>query len=416
MAVSGQHRSASDREAIKADIRNGVAYGAIRKKWGVATETMTRLRREVLAESSSTPADGILPPSEPTDPVATRREVHDAAFWRTKSAGLAKSLASAEHVAEELAGIRGVEIRVPNWASPVSSSRRGRSVIGCLISDVHMGEVIEPGEIQGINAFTPDICRARLRRYFSAVCEIGSRWASDTDCDGAMVALAGDLISGDIHEELRVTNALTSHEQVRAVVEEAVFGINLLREAFGKVHVVGVPGNHGRTTIKPTAKMYSRLSYDTLAVSMVADRFRGDERVSFQFGEAKDQVTPIYGRSVLTTHGDKIGTRGGMGFAGPVLPIVRGAKKIEAQQASVGRRPHLIQFGHYHTTSNPGDVLSNGSVPGYSEYADDLRASVEPPQQWAYLLHSKWFMRERMPIQLEEPAKPRVQAPSVSFG
>jgi hypothetical protein len=41
-------------------------------------------------------------------------------------------------------------------------------------------------------------------------------------------------------------------------------------------------------------------------------------------------LTPIFGRSVLTTQGDKIGTRGGMGFAGPMFPIVRGSKKIEA--------------------------------------------------------------------------------------
>lgn len=72
MAVSGQHRSASDREAIKADIRNGVAYGAIRKKWGVATETMTRLRREVEAEKTRTQSlDSIVYPEHPDDDIST---------------------------------------------------------------------------------------------------------------------------------------------------------------------------------------------------------------------------------------------------------------------------------------------------------------------------------------------------------
>ena len=118
------------------------------------------------------------------------------------------------------------------------------------------------------------------------------------------------------------------------------------------------------------------MSYDTLILATLESRFRGNDRVTFQYGASKDQITPIFGRTVLTTHGDKIGTKGGMGFAGPMLPIVRGSKKVEAQQASVGRRPDLIQFGHYHTTGNPGTVLANGSVPGYSEYADDLRAVV----------------------------------------
>jgi len=278
-----------------------------------------------------------------------------------------------------------------------------------------MGEVIEAEEINGINAFNPDICRDRLRRYFPATCEIGSRWASDTDCQGVLLALAGDLISGDIHEELRITNALTSHEQCIAVAEELSAGIVNLLEAFGRVHVVVVPGNHGRTTHKPTAKLYARLSYDNLIGAMIAEKFRGDDRVTFQQSASKDQITPIFGRTVFTTHGDKIGTKGGMGFAGPMLPIVRGAKKIEVQQAGIGRRPDLIQFGHYHTTGNPGHILANGSVPGYSEYGDDLRAVVEQPQQWAYLLHSKWWLRERMPIQLEEPGlpeKPRVKVPA----
>jgi len=54
-------------------------------------------------------------------------------------------------------------------------------------------------------------------------------------------------------------------------------------------------------------------------------------------------------------------------------------------------------------------------VPGYSEYADDLRAAVEPPQQWAALLDSHWWLRERLAVQLEEPRapeRPRVRVPA----
>jgi hypothetical protein len=278
-----------------------------------------------------------------------------------------------------------------------------------------MGEVIEPDEILGVNRFDPDVCRARLRRYFEASCTIGRRWASDTDCEGALLVLGGDMVSGSIHDELAATNALTSPEQVVAVVETIAAGIRLLASAYGKVHVVSVPGNHGRTTPKPTAKLYARLSYDIMVAAMLQERFRHDERLSFQHGDSKDQIVPVFGRTVFVTHGDKIGTKGGMGFAGPMLPIVRGTKKVEAQQARFGRRPDLILHGHYHTTGNAGAVLSNGSVPGYGEYADDLRAEPEPPQQWLFLLHSRWGLRERAPIQLEAPglpAKPRVRVPA----
>jgi hypothetical protein len=357
--------------------------------------------------SSPNPAYAPEPPPMP-------REIHDAAFWRKKAAAAQREVGELEHLAEQLSGIRGVPYQVPEYAAP-STATRAQSVIGCYFSDVHMGEVIAPDEIHGINAFNSDICRQRMRRYILAACNIGSRWASDTDCQGAYLGLGGDLISGDIHEELRMTNDLTAHEQVQAMVEEVSAGINLLKEAFGRVHVTCVPGNHGRNTPKATAKLYSRLSYDMMIGAMVQRDFANDPRVTFQMSAAKDQVTPIFGRNVLNTHGDKMGTGGGQGFAGPMLPIVRGTKKIQAQYASMGIKLDLILHGHYHTTGNPGNVLSNGSVPGYSEYGDDLRVVLEPPQQNLFLMHSRWGLRERMPIQLEEPlvpVKPRIRVPA----
>lgn len=423
------------KEAVEAALRDGFAppgqeegnqKGAIREAAGRLQENRMTMKDWVAVEEEARAAGrhhfapdwSIWEEPELTPAVAAMdpaREVRDAAFWRNKFNDAAKRLTEMEKLAEELGGLRETDICVPRWLIDARQGKRGKSVLGCLVSDIHMGEVISADEILGINAFNPDICRHRLRRYFEAACIVGQRWASDTDCEGVLLALAGDLVSGDIHLELQMTNALTSHEQVAAVVEEAEAGINHLKATYGRVHVVGAPGNHGRTTMKPTAKLYSRLSYDTAIVGLLASRYRDDKAVTFQYGPSKDQLTPVFNRTVLTTHGDKIGTRGGMGFAGPMLPIVRGSKKIEAQQASIGRRPDLIQFGHYHLSGNPGTVFANGSVPGYSEYADDLRAVVEPPQQWLYLLHSKWWLRERASIQLEEPAtpaKPVVRVPA----
>lgn len=347
-------------------------------------------------------------------PKYSPRNLQDANFWRRQASEATQAKIHAEHLAEMLAGIRDTPVDIPEWP-PASTHGSGRSVVGCLLSDIHMGEVIDSEELLGINAFDVEVCRDRLRRYFDAACIIGKRWASDTDCQGALLALAGDLTSGDIHEELRITNSLTAVEQVTAIVGELSVGIETLRNCYGRVHVVGVPGNHGRTTLKPTAKLYARLSYDILVCSMLEERFRGDPKITWQFGRSTDQVVPIFGRAIMVTHGDKIGTRGGMGFAGPNLPIIRGSKKVMEQQATVDRRPDLILMGHYHTTTNPGNVLANGSVPGYSEFANDIRAVVEPPQQWLFLLHDRWGLRERMPIQLEEPRPmelPRVRVPA----
>lgn len=347
----------------------------------------------------------------------TSRERFDAAFWRKKATDAQRAADEAEHVAEQLAGLRGVEWSVPDWIMAAGEGDKGRSVIGCLVSDMHMGEVINAEEMDGVNAFDPDICRERMKRYFDAACIIGKRWAADTYCEGALLALGGDQVSGSIHDELAQTNALTSPEQVVAAAEVLAAGIIKLRLAYNRVHVVSVPGNHGRTTHKSTAKLYSRLSYDTMIAAMLAERFRGDKNITFQYGAARDQIVPVFGRTVFLTHGDAIGTGGGQGFAGPMLPIIRGTKKVEAQQARFGRRPDLILHGHFHHSGNAGAVLSNGALPGNSEYGNVIRASPEPPRQWLFLLHSRWWLRERADIMLTDPEpveKPRVRVPAWS--
>lgn len=340
-----------------------------------------------------------------TDEKAARREAHDRDFWKAQATGLKKELASVEHMLEEVGGIRSMHVKPAPWLSGPDLSG-GRSVLTMLFTDLHMGEVIDPSEILGINAYNPEIAGQRVRRFFDAACAIGPRWAADTDVQGLLLLLGGDLISGDIHEELRITNGLTAHEQVREAVSLIIAGIYQALNTFPRVHVVSVPGNHARTTFKPTAKLYSRLSYDTLIAQMVADHFDDSDFVTFQIGTAPDAIVPVLGRTLLLTHGDKMGTGGGQGFAGPLLPIVRGTKKVEAQQSRAGRRPDIICHGHYHHSANPGNVFSNGAFPGYSEYGNGLRAGLEPAQQWLFLVHSKWGVRERCEIKLQDPGTP----------
>lgn len=354
-------------------------------------------------------------------PVAQRREIRDAAFWKRKADEFSKQLSEAEHIAEELGGLRNQSFNIPHWLMNRSGGKKGRSVVGLCLSDVHCGEVVSADELLGLNEYNLVICRRRLMRLFSAACDIPLRWTEDTNNLGFLLILGGDLLSGDIHEELRITNELTAIEQHRFMVEELTGAIRLLRQVYKRVHVVSVPGNHGRNYPgRPMAKLASRLSYDTLTAQSIADQFKKDARVSFQITPARDAVVPILGHSVFVTHGDAMGTAGGMGFIGPAAPIVRGTKKVAAQQADIRRHPDLIIHGHYHSSMNPGEgVLSNGSVVGYTEYPNGLRASVETPMQWLFLIHERWVMRERLPIKLEDPApKPMPQVfvpPSMSL-
>jgi hypothetical protein len=340
------------------------------------------------------------PPPLVEAPPIPARETRDAAFWKRRHDEVAKERADLEHLAEKLAGVRETPIGPVPWIAKEAPAK-SRSILIVHTSDLHAGEVIDPAEVNGLNEYNSKIATARMMRMFDAAVDIGPRWLHDTPCDGVLLTMAGDLISGDIHEELSRTNDLTSHEQVALVVSIYEQGIKRLADAFGAVHVAAVPGNHGRTTVKPTAKLSARLSYDIMAASLLKQRFEHDKRVSWSIATGYDVRVPVYGRTILVTHGDRIGTVGGHGFAGPVLPIVRGGHKVKQQSVSAGLGCDLILMGHYHVSVAPPGILSNGSVPGHSEYGAGLRGAVEVPKQWLARFSSSWGLCETLAVQLE---------------
>lgn len=402
-------------------LEKGLSMAAAARAMGLRPGTLTNwlagqgTAYHILAEQRDRAAlDGrpapVLAAPEPA-PVPPE-EKHDSAFWRNKANALQRDLEAMSALIRELGGLDGIQLRAPTWACNPSSERKGSATLIVHNSDRHYGEVINGDEINGWNDFNTAICARRVKRFIDAACEIGRRWTSDTQVDGVLYTMAGDEISGDIHDELRETNEMTSLEQVQGAAELHVAGIRQLVEEYGRVHVTAVPGNHGRSTRKPTAKKYGALSYDIMIAKLVARELAADERISFDIAAGPDTVTPIYNRMVLTTHGDKIGTGGGQGFAGPVLPIIRGANKVSLQYGSTGARPDLILMGHFHTSAAPPGILANGSVPGYSEFGAAIRARFDTPRQWLGVLRSRWGLSERCDIQLEDPPappKPRVR-------
>lgn len=348
-------------------------------------------------------------PSFETQPAQTPespKERRGEAFWKRRAKELESEVGALSTAVEALTGLRSERREPPTWFTSDAGKRSG-SVLVAHTSDVHMGERILPGEIQGCNEFSADICEERMRRYYNAVCAIGQRWISDTECRGVLHTMGGDEISGNIHAELEATNDLTSNESVHRAVAMRVAGIRQLADQYGRVHTVAVPGNHGRQTFKPPAKLIAKTSYDMLIADLVALELREDDRCTFQLAEGTDVTLQIFTWNLLVTHGDNMGSSGGMGYIGPIAAIIRGVKKVRDQMASMGHMIDYILGGHFHTSCAIPGALFNGSVPGYSEYGNKIRARVEPPKQWLALLTENWGLRERLDVQLEEPRRPK---------
>ena len=369
------------------------------ERLGLAPETFKRrlnsaIRNNVPASHAETPSPSVL-----------RTEKSQSDYWRAKAKSLEDDLTRLEADFRLSTGILARPVAPPKWAAPAKPTKKGR-VAGLLhISDLHNGEVVRADEVHGVNEYNPSIFRDRVRRLFAAAVEILPRWSADSVLVGNVVAVNGDLVSGDIHDELRRTNEGTAFEQVYAVADELAAGIEKV-SALGPVWVTFTPGNHGRTTEKTHAKRVSMLSYDMMVGELVKRHFSSRKDVVVLLSSGPDLEFSVLGSAIFQSHGDALGTGGGKGFAGPVLPIARGAKNVELQAYRMRKRHDVILTAHYHTSSNPArGVLANGSVIGYNEFANRIRASIEPPQQWLALLHERWGIRERCEIQLGD-AKP----------
>lgn len=406
----GRHLSAEKREMVVEALKRepGTAATVIANRLDVGKTTVQGIARELRKKGEIPPLSTEVPPT------LSPSEVRDAAFWRRKATAENKRAEEAEHVLREMSGMFQRDLVVPEWTVPVPGARR-RAAGLIHLSDLHVGEVVRREEIGGFNEYSPEIFQRRFRRMIGAAIEILPRWAADCELQGVVMALNGDLISGDIHDELRRTNALTAHEQVALATDEIAAGIRMVADAFGSVLITVTPGNHGRSTEKTHAKRMAALSYDIMVGRILTREFAGDERVTINIASGPDILFPLFGWSILQTHGDSMGTGGGQGFAGPELPIVRGGKKMKLAGFAAGERYDVILSAHYHTSSNPGAHLANGSIVGYNEFAQRIRAMPEPPMQWLALIHEKWGMRERVPVMLEDPRapeRPRVRMPA----
>lgn len=274
-------------------------------------------------------------------------------------------------------------------------SRGGTPVVPCLhLTDLHIGAVQDPNEIEGFNAYSPEISERRLT-------DLTTRWLKWTDyqrkaytINDATIIITGDLISGDIHEELRNTNAYPSPVQV---AEAARMVSSLIAQIAPYFHSVTVhfvsEDNHARLTKKPQAKEAGMNSLNYLVGKMIEAYVKDLSNVRMNIYPMLEKVVNVNDRLYLITHGHTV--KGWMGV--PWYGVERKVSK-EAQS-----RLHLIMqeverakdigfhkyvFGHFHTPIDTPLYSCGASLQGTDAY-DHQAGRYANPGQSAWLVHPK---------------------------
>jgi len=292
----------------------------------------------------------------------------------------------------------------PKWLSPKRISSGCKGVPTIMLSDWHWGEVVKPGEIYGANEFNLDIANARAKRVVETATDLLFNHIANPEYDGLVLALGGDMVTGDIHEELSKTNDAPIMPSVLNLFDALTGVIEKFAQRFDKIFIPCVTGNHGRNTRKPQKKERNATNFDWLVYQMLARHFKDRPGIQFSIPDGPDCHYSIYGHRYLLTHGDQF--RGGNGIAGVLMPIERGRHKKSTRDTALQRSWDTMIIGHFHQLIQLPHLVVNGSLKGYDEYAFSENFSYEEPAQGCWITHPEKGITFQMPIYLGDVEKP----------
>lgn len=358
-------------EAVKQDIAAGASQRVIAEKYGAARSTVRDFLK-LHGLSTSPPATQV-----PVGTV-TREEQLEAEVRELRSE--ARKNRSADVQAERLLDVVRSTVKPAldvYDAPPPSEEPAHAHTQVLLLSDLHAGEVVNAEEINGMNSYDwetladeriPNIHRA-LRSY---------KDHRPYPIDELQVWMLGDMVGGDLHDELARTNDFPAAEQcfktgmlLGQFIEELVY-------EYPRIVIHTVNGNHGRLPKKPAAKQVFN-NFDWLAYQIAAQYTRNYESVTWNIARGNQTLADVAGQTVLLFHGDGIrSTMPGVPWGG----VMRRTNEIKKQYAERGVYLDGFALGHFHQANAvSGPIWMNGSVKGPDEWVLKNFGYAEVPTQ-----------------------------------
>lgn len=388
---------------------------AIAKLLGQSERAVLMRRRAIEQRLGVVLAAARKPGGQPAAPAAAAKPAPEGAdaevrALRAQLAALKGETLDAAFVRRKIFKLAEAKVDPPDWLLPTARGAGHLGVPTLFASDWHWAEVVDSRQIGGVNSFDLSIAHARARRLIERTVFLLRTCFAGAKYPGIVFALGGDMVSGDIHDELSATNEIEIMPTVIDLVGVLAWCIRTLADEFGRVFVPAVTGNHGRNTNKIRAKGRAFTSFDWLAYSMLELIFEKDRRVQFMVPEGPDASFSVYGTRYLLTHGDQF--RGGDGMIGALGPIIRGDHRKRGRNGQVGAEYDVLLIGHWHQLIQLQRIIVNGSLKGYDEYAYSNNFPFERPRQALWITHPEHGITFSMPVNVDTPADEPASAPS----
>lgn len=291
--------------------------------------------------------------------VAFRDERND---WNKQNRLEARIEEKLDNLERDLQQIGKSNFKVPN---KVKCGNGDNSLI-VMLSDLHTGQCFD----NTFGRYNTDILKERMQKLLDKTVEIGKRH----DSVMVNVVLLGDQISGNIHQNIQVSNRENVIDQIKIASEIITWFCTELAKVFSFVNIYECAGNHSRLVgNKELAIHDERLdNLITWIIKQMTAHIKTIKVHDEDYNRIDSGISmfELYGKEYVAVHGDyDMLNKTGVGNLSMML----------------GKIPYAIMNGHNHypssTDVNGVKVIQGGSMAGAGDsYTIEKRLTGKPNQ------------------------------------
>lgn len=228
------------------------------------------------------------------------------------------------------------------------------------LTDIHMGIEIHNWK----NDFDSDILKQRIEKFTSDILDIRGMHQSE-NC----YLVVGEILSGIIHNNLRLQNNMDLMEQFKYVSELISAMLSRMANHFNHIYVYTTPGNHSRISPKKEEALDGE-NMDILLPFYLKARMQNVKNITICDNTIEPEIAMfnIRGNNVFATHGHKDSP----------------SSVVQNFTMMFNIKPDIVLLGHRHTngltTVYDTKVIESGCCSGSDNYAVSIRKVNKPEQ------------------------------------
>lgn len=383
-----------DVAAIREELGQGKSQRSLAEQYGVSRSTIAdistgRTRKDISVASRISELE--------VENVHLREE-------RNRALARSKAIAREEGLFQAMSG--ALEDRVAAM-KPLPPARKlgGKAEIEehvvMHLSDGHHDQIVRPEECGGLEEYDFQISCCRAERYVDTVIQ----WTQETLAPRfrfphLWILANGDHTSGEIHNHVERSYYKNQFQNCLAIGKLHALMIRDLAPYFEHVHVVYVPGNHGRRTNKKDHHG-AHDNWDYLVAQTTKQFCRDLGNTDFVIPDAFSINLDINGVGFCVAHGDDVKSSLGLPWYGLQR---RHRSMIALGHKHNGPRIRYFCCGHFHKPGTVGDMdcelLVNGPWLATDAYAYNTYAGYTEPSQWLHGVNPKFGITWRLNVLL----------------